>query len=315
MAKAKPEKEPDSTEPKVEEKAPARRKCGLIMPISARDGLSEAHWREVKDIFDAALSKDYDVSIVSGTEGADIIHKRIVTNLYTSDVCVCDISTQNPNVMFELGLRLSFDKPTVVVKDDKTAIPFDTTLIRFITYPRDLRYQSILTFKEELANTVELTVKNSDDPLYSFMKSVGDITVPKMGVNEVSGEQYVEESLDQIKLMLGSLVASSRSRSFPSVIPPKPPVSLKKSPPATGHIFVVDRESGKRVPVRRQDVYRVLELATELGLEEQFSRVKADDDTTSEQFKGLYSIVKDVYETRFGEQLSERYFSHVVKLL
>jgi hypothetical protein len=33
---------------------------------------------------------------------------------------LCDVSGKNANVMFELGLRLAFDNPTIIIKDDKT---------------------------------------------------------------------------------------------------------------------------------------------------------------------------------------------------
>jgi len=40
---------------------------------------------------------------------------------------VCDISGRNPNVMFELGLRLAFDKPAIIIKDEITPYSFDTS--------------------------------------------------------------------------------------------------------------------------------------------------------------------------------------------
>ena len=58
---------------------------------------------------------------------------------------VVDVSWKNPNVMFELGLRLAFDRPTIVVKDIETDYAFDTSPIVHVLYPRSLRYQPILT--------------------------------------------------------------------------------------------------------------------------------------------------------------------------
>jgi hypothetical protein len=34
--------------------------------------------------------------------------------------------------MFELGMRLAFDKPTVIIKDDKTDYMFDTGIIEHV---------------------------------------------------------------------------------------------------------------------------------------------------------------------------------------
>ena len=73
---------------------------------------------------------------------------RIIENIYSSDIVICDVSCKNANVMFELGMRLAFDKPTIIIKDDSTGYSFDTSLIEHLEYPRDLRFTSIIKFKE-----------------------------------------------------------------------------------------------------------------------------------------------------------------------
>ncbi len=55
-------------------------------------------------------------------------------------IVVCDISARNANVMFELGMRLAFDKPTVIIKDERTPYSFDISSIEHLDYPSDLRY-------------------------------------------------------------------------------------------------------------------------------------------------------------------------------
>lgn len=61
-------------------------------------------------------------SLVSDASDVGIIQKRIIENLYFNPIVVCDVSGKNPNVMFELGLRLAFDKPTIIVKDNRTSL-------------------------------------------------------------------------------------------------------------------------------------------------------------------------------------------------
>ena len=122
--------------------------CGLVMPISAIDGCSADHWSEVKSIVTESIEviseQKFVVRLVSDADDVGVIQKRIVQNIYSSDVIVCDVSGKNPNVMFELGLRLAFDKPTVIIKDDKTDYAFDTAIIEHLSYPRDLRFAKIV---------------------------------------------------------------------------------------------------------------------------------------------------------------------------
>lgn len=40
--------------------------------------------------------------------------------------------------MFELGMRLTFDKPTIIIKDNTTDFIFDTGPIEHLQYPKDL---------------------------------------------------------------------------------------------------------------------------------------------------------------------------------
>jgi len=102
--------------------------CGLVMPISAIDGCNEQHWQDVKEIISSAVENaGFQANLVSYADDVGIIQKRIIQNLYQNPVVVCDVSGKNPNVMFELGLRLAFDKPTIIIKDDITTYSFDTS--------------------------------------------------------------------------------------------------------------------------------------------------------------------------------------------
>jgi hypothetical protein len=148
--------------------------CGIVMPISLIDGCDESHWADVQDILTEAIeAAGFDANLVSNADDVGIIHKRIIQNLYENPVVVCDVSGKNPNVMFELGLRLAFDKPTIIVKDDKTAYSFDTSAIEHIEYPRDLRFSRIVEFKQKLAEKIKSThQKASSDSSYTTFLNI-----------------------------------------------------------------------------------------------------------------------------------------------
>lgn len=154
--------------------------CGIIMPISAIDSCSREHWKEVKDIISEAIkAAGYEPNLVSNADDSGIIQQRIIQNIYSNDIVVCDVSGKNPNVMFELGMRLAFDKPTIIVIDDKTDYSFDTSPIEHLSYPRDLKYYDILNFKEQLKTKIIATVnKSKNDPNYTtFLKNFGEFEV------------------------------------------------------------------------------------------------------------------------------------------
>ncbi|WP_339222587.1 hypothetical protein [Paenibacillus sp. FSL W7-1332] len=194
---------------------------GLVMPIAPIDSCTAEHWIDVKRIITESLASlsDYDTNpkIVSEGDSTGLIHKRIVEGLYTSDIVICDVSCKNPNVMFELGMRLAFDKPTVIIKDDQTGYAFDTGVIEHLQYPRDLRYKAIVDFKEQLAQKVKSTFEDSlKDPNHSpFLKSFGTFRVSSLKEDEVSPNEFIIRTLQDIQVDINELKASdSRSKSY-----------------------------------------------------------------------------------------------------
>jgi hypothetical protein len=194
--------------------------CGVIMPISFIDGCSEAHWQEVLQIVSRSIIKsDFEPNLVSSADEIGFIHKRIIQNLYDNPVVVCDVSGKNSNVMFELGMRLAFDKPTVIIKDDKTTYSFDTSPIEHLTYPRDLRFSQIEDFQSRLSEKIKATYeKSKSDPNYTaFLGHFGEFTVQSINEREVSPQEFISESLldemRSIKRSVRSLEMSQRINS------------------------------------------------------------------------------------------------------
>lgn len=176
--------------------------CGLIMPISAIDGCNEQHWQDVKEIISSAVEKaGFVPNLVSYADDVGIIQKRIIQNLYENPIVVCDVSGKNPNVMFELGLRLAFDKPTIIIKDNDTSYSFDTSPIEHLEYPRDLRFNKIVEFKESLGEKIKATYDKSikDKDYTTFLKHFGAFTAAKIETKEVSKEDFIIEELKELK--------------------------------------------------------------------------------------------------------------------
>ncbi|MBU3171373.1 hypothetical protein [Clostridium estertheticum] len=204
-----------------EQKKPETIKCGIIMPISAIDGYPAEHWLDVKNIFVQAASSivnyDFNTIIVSEAEDVGIIQKRIIQNLYNSDIVICDVSGKNPNVMFELGMRLAFDKATIIVKDNQTDYSFDTGIIEHLEYPRDLRFSKIVEFKTKLSNKLVATLEESrNNTEYStFLKSFGQFKVASLNELEVSPDKAILESIDDLRREV-YLLGNKTNRNSPS---------------------------------------------------------------------------------------------------
>jgi hypothetical protein len=143
--------------------------CFVIMPITPPASLvssysgGAAHFQHVyKHIFEPALKHVGFEVVPPFAEGGDLIHAEIIRNLEEADLVLCDLSTANPNVFFELGIRTSLDRPVCLVRDNVSEIvPFDTSMINCYTYDPSLAAYIIEDVVKAVATHVEVTVRRA----------------------------------------------------------------------------------------------------------------------------------------------------------
>ncbi|MCX5998275.1 MAG: hypothetical protein NTU41_01430, partial [Chloroflexi bacterium] len=86
--------------------------CFIIMPVSTPDSLVDKysgdtdHFRHVLGHLFVPAIKAADLTpILPIAQGSDVIHAEIIKSLETAEFVLCDMSSLNPNVFFELGMR------------------------------------------------------------------------------------------------------------------------------------------------------------------------------------------------------------------
>jgi len=62
------------------------------------------------------------------------IAEQIRVAIQQARVCVADVSGRNPNVLYEVGIAHTLGKPTVLLTQDISDVPFDLRAIRLIQY-------------------------------------------------------------------------------------------------------------------------------------------------------------------------------------
>lgn len=191
-------------------------KCGIIMPISPIENCTKEHWTEVKNIlFDAIKDANFEPNLVSDADDSGVIQKRIVQNIYQNEMIVCDVSCKNANVMFELGMRLAFDKPTIIVMDNMTQYSFDTAPIEHLSYPRDLSYFKIMDFKKQLADKIKGTYDAAQRPDYTtFLKNFGEFKTAAINPKEVNFQEFMASKLDELSNEIKNLRNSQKANTM-----------------------------------------------------------------------------------------------------
>jgi len=134
--------------------APTTLTAFVIMPFVERDNNhSVGFFAEVlrSIITPAAKASQFTVK-TANRQGSDLIQSTIVNDLIEADLVIADLTEHNPNVMFELGVRMAEDKPVVLIKAKGTGPLFDIdNMLRVFEYSpnlgRPLSKRTCLTFE------------------------------------------------------------------------------------------------------------------------------------------------------------------------
>lgn len=135
------------------------------MPISESEVYGENHFQKVYDeiIVPSCKKAGYNAIRADNSKESNMILFGILNDLLSSDIAICDISTYNPNVFYELGIRHARKLKTVLIKDENTKYPFDVSGVRCFDYNSSLSYESVLADQKTITEAIIETV-NSKDP-------------------------------------------------------------------------------------------------------------------------------------------------------
>lgn len=128
------------------------------MPISDHPDYESGHFRRVfEDIFRPACDEaGFHAVLASEVGQTNLIQLDVLQKLLESPMVLCDLSSRNPNVLFELGIRQAFDKPVVLVQDEDTAAIFDIAPLRYTEYRKGRRYDEVIQDRSKISRaTVE----------------------------------------------------------------------------------------------------------------------------------------------------------------
>lgn len=139
--------------------------CFVIMPISDCDGYEKGHFDHVyNDIIKPAIElADYEAIRADEVKETNLIHLDILKKLIDAPMAVCDLSTRNPNVLFELGIRQAFDRPVVLMQEKDTPRIFDIAPLRYLEYSKDMKYHEVLESQKSLKEAIEATKNTEKD--------------------------------------------------------------------------------------------------------------------------------------------------------
>ena len=134
--------------------------CFVIQPFDG--GKFDKRYVDIFEpaIKDAGLTPyrvDRDVSVVIPIES-------IQEQIQASAICLAEISTDNPNVWFELGFALAIGRPLVMVCAAERKV-----------FPFDVRHRQIIRYKTESLQDFSLLKTNISDKLLALLHRSEDL--------------------------------------------------------------------------------------------------------------------------------------------
>lgn len=115
--------------------------CFVIMPISESGSYPEGHFKRVYEyiIKSACLKAQFKPIRSDDILNTNYIAIDVIKRIINSDMAICDLSSRNPNVFYELGIRQAFNRPVTLIRDSLTDRVFDIQGFRDIEYDENLR--------------------------------------------------------------------------------------------------------------------------------------------------------------------------------
>lgn len=194
------------------------RDCFVIMPISDSSGYDSGHFLRVyEDIFKpACVGAGFNPVRADDVKQTNLIHLDILQRIIESPVAICDLSSRNPNVLFELGLRQAFDKPTVLVREVGTPDIFDIAPLRYTQYRKELKYREVIEDQEAIKEAISATVESAErgdgvNSIIRILSLAGSAKIEKVDNSDNSALlQLVRAEMSELRSDVRNVVRSIR---------------------------------------------------------------------------------------------------------
>ncbi len=180
----------------------------MISPIGK--GGTDLH-RKFKDVLDyiirpAVEESGYNLKVVRADDinRSGSIIKDILQSLIDSYVVIADLTEQNPNVFYELGVRHALKPRTILISEKSDHIPFDLKDYRTIIYENSAR--GVNVFKKKLKEYLDVMSKNPERPDSPVLDRVGSIV--GAAVRDLQNENA------ELKKQLDDLQKGKKSNKF-----------------------------------------------------------------------------------------------------
>lgn len=147
----------------------------------------------------SVIKSGYECVRADEIKDSGLIDKSMYALLMQSELVIADITTYNPNAIYELGIRHAV-RPysTIILKEKDGKIPFDLDHNRMFMYSHlgeDIGVDEAERCQEELVALINSISKSKaiDSPLYEFINDIDPPKLPKKEYQSIIQELAKQE--------------------------------------------------------------------------------------------------------------------------
>ena len=153
-------------------------------------------------ILPALESEDCRVQRADSFVNQQNILKDIIQNIEKADLIIADLTSLNPNVMYELGIAHALSKPTILLTQTLQELPFDLRSYRAIAYATS--YDKVKDLQKNLRTIVQKFREGSisfGNPVSDFAsnqpsKAMKFHATPVVKTEEIEALRYRQKAAD-----------------------------------------------------------------------------------------------------------------------
>lgn len=209
--------------------ATGRKRCFVVMGFGIKTDFATGRKLDLDKSYRLLIKPVVERQALECIRADEIRHSGTIDvpmyqQLLNADVVIADISTANPNALYELGIRHALrPRTTIVISENKLSYPFDLNHVMITSYTHlgeHLDYDEVLRFQDVLSKTLRavLDEPKTDSPVYIYLSQLAPPTFGGSGSTVTAGGQAQElkESADAFQLRNESVEVAQSSTAQPA---------------------------------------------------------------------------------------------------
>ena len=155
----------------------------------------------IKPLFEESKAESFNVDRADDIHNQQNIMQDIVTRIAQSHLIVADLTDNNPNVFYELGVAHTLGRPVILLAQNMDDVPFDLRAYRVLIY--DTHFTKIAAAREELGRYIEAFVNGTlqfGNPVSDHLAASPDVpSIPSEPANGAGASEDDRGFLDHIE--------------------------------------------------------------------------------------------------------------------